>query len=58
MHEVSDRLGLPLSCIVPVKNYSKELEVDPNCDIVLLSAVIQMIRLADDYFDEINEQSC
>uniref|UniRef100_A0A4W6CL91 TLDc domain-containing protein n=1 Tax=Lates calcarifer TaxID=8187 RepID=A0A4W6CL91_LATCA len=53
MQEVSARLGVPLSCVIPVKNYSEELELDLNCDILLLSAVIQMLRFADNYFDEI-----
>ncbi|KAM9358389.1 interferon-induced protein 44-like [Symphorus nematophorus] len=56
MQEVSARLGVPLSCVVPVKNYSEELELDPNCDILLLSAVIQMLRFADNYFDEISDR--
>ncbi|KAM4628714.1 interferon-induced protein 44-like isoform 1-T2 [Polymixia lowei] len=54
--EVSARLGVPLSCVVPVKNYSKELELDDSCDILLLSAIIQMLRFADNYFDEVSDQ--
>ncbi len=57
MKEVSTQLGVPLSCVVPVKNYSEELELDPNCDILLLNAVIQMLRFTDDYFDEISDRS-
>ncbi|XP_073331979.1 interferon-induced protein 44-like isoform X1 [Pagrus major] len=56
MQEVSTRLGVPLSCVVPVRNYSEELELDPNCDILLLNAVKQILRFADDYFDEINDR--
>ncbi len=56
VQEVSTLLGVPLSCIVPVKNYSEELELDPNCDILLLSAIIQMLRFADNYFDEIGDE--
>ncbi|XP_036970535.1 interferon-induced protein 44-like isoform X1 [Acanthopagrus latus] len=56
MQEVSTRLGVPLSCVVPVKNYSEELELDPNCDILLLCAVQQMLRFADNYFDDISDQ--
>uniref|UniRef100_A0A3Q4N7E0 Interferon-induced protein 44-like n=1 Tax=Neolamprologus brichardi TaxID=32507 RepID=A0A3Q4N7E0_NEOBR len=52
MQEISSRLGVPLSCVVPVRNYSEELELDMNCDILLLSAVIQMLRFVDNYFDE------
>ncbi|XP_040896620.1 interferon-induced protein 44-like [Toxotes jaculatrix] len=56
MQEVSARLGVPLSCVVPVKNYSEELELDMNCDILLLSAIIQMLRFADNFFDEISDR--
>ncbi|XP_051233351.1 interferon-induced protein 44-like isoform X4 [Dicentrarchus labrax] len=56
MQEVSVRTGVPLSCVVPVKNYSKELELDQNCDILLLTAIIQMLRFADNYFDELSDR--
>ncbi|XP_074490853.1 interferon-induced protein 44-like [Sebastes fasciatus] len=55
MQEVSTRLGVPMSCVVPVKNYSKELELDVNCDILLLTAIIQMLRSTDSYFDELSD---
>ncbi|KAJ8341993.1 hypothetical protein SKAU_G00319210 [Synaphobranchus kaupii] len=48
-------LGIPMACIIPVKNYSQELELDPSSDILLLSAVQQMLRFADNYFDNIDE---
>ncbi|XP_039984457.1 interferon-induced protein 44f5 [Xiphias gladius] len=56
IQEVSARLGVPLSCVVPVKNYSEELELDINCDILLLSALVQMLRFADNYFDDISDR--
>ncbi|XP_005940643.1 interferon-induced protein 44-like isoform X4 [Haplochromis burtoni] len=56
MQEIGSRLGVPLSCIIPVKNYSEELELDMNCDILLLSAVIQMFRFVDNYFDELSDR--
>uniref|UniRef100_A0A3Q2PW19 TLDc domain-containing protein n=1 Tax=Fundulus heteroclitus TaxID=8078 RepID=A0A3Q2PW19_FUNHE len=56
MQGVSTKVGVPLSCIVPVRNYSGELELDLNCDILLLSAVIQMLRFADNYFDELSDR--
>ncbi|XP_053490992.1 interferon-induced protein 44-like [Ictalurus furcatus] len=52
--EASNRLGVPMSNIIPVKNYSHELELDLNCDILLLTAVQQMLRFADNYFDDIS----
>ncbi|MED6243910.1 hypothetical protein ATANTOWER_029845 [Ataeniobius toweri] len=56
MQEVSTRVGVPLSCVVPVKNYSEELELDLSYDILLLSAVIQMLRFVDNYFDELSDR--
>ncbi|XP_029004132.1 interferon-induced protein 44-like [Betta splendens] len=58
VQEVSERLGVPLSCVVPVKNYSEELELNPDCDILLLSAVTQMLRFADNCFDELSDHLC
>ncbi|KAL1280638.1 hypothetical protein QQF64_015238 [Cirrhinus molitorella] len=51
IHEVSVQLGVSLSAVVPVKNYYQELEVDSETDILLLSALIQMLRAAEGYFD-------
>ncbi|XP_036067439.1 interferon-induced protein 44-like [Oryzias melastigma] len=56
MQEAAARVGVPLSCIIPVKNYSEELELDTNTDILLLSAVIQMLRFVDNFFDDISGQ--
>ncbi|CAM4656853.1 unnamed protein product [Leuciscus chuanchicus] len=53
VQEVSSRLGVPVSCVLPVKNYSQELELELNCDVLLLTALQQMLRFADDYFDDI-----
>uniref|UniRef100_UPI0037E79E60 interferon-induced protein 44-like n=1 Tax=Semicossyphus pulcher TaxID=241346 RepID=UPI0037E79E60 len=58
MEEAAARLGVPLYCVIPVKNYSEELEVDLNSDILLLSAVNQMLRFTDDYFDNLSERLC
>jgi len=54
VQEVSSRLGVPVSCVLPVKNYSQELELELKCDVLLLNAIQQMLRLADDYFDDID----
>ncbi|KAF4097646.1 interferon-induced protein 44-like [Onychostoma macrolepis] len=52
VQEVSSRLGVPVSCVLPVKNYSQELELDLNCDVLLLTALQQMLNFADDYLDD------
>ncbi|XP_052395578.1 interferon-induced protein 44-like isoform X5 [Carassius gibelio] len=53
VQEVSSRLGVPVSCVLPVKNYSQELELELNCDVLLLTALQQMLNFADDYLDDI-----
>lgn len=40
-----------MSCVLPVKNYSEELELDPNTDVLLFSAVEQMLNYADSFFE-------
>ncbi|XP_047442392.1 interferon-induced protein 44-like [Mugil cephalus] len=52
--KVSARLGVPLSCFVAVKNYSEESELNLNSDILILSAINQMLRFADNYFDDLS----
>uniref|UniRef100_A0A671SLF2 Si:ch211-197g15.6 n=1 Tax=Sinocyclocheilus anshuiensis TaxID=1608454 RepID=A0A671SLF2_9TELE len=54
VQEVSSRLGVPVSCVLPVKNYSQELELELNCDVLFLVALQQMLRLADDYLDDVD----
>lgn len=53
MQEVSAQLGVSLSAVVPVKNYSKEVDIEPQNDILLLTAVIQTLRAAEGYFDDL-----
>ncbi|XP_073699742.1 interferon-induced protein 44-like [Garra rufa] len=52
VQEVSSWLGVPVSCVLPVKNYSQELELELNCDILLLTAIQQMLNFAEDYLDD------
>lgn len=55
MEEACARLGMQLACVVPVRNYCDELELNLNCDILLLSAVTQMLRFTDNYFDNMGD---
>ncbi|XP_058616179.1 interferon-induced protein 44-like isoform X2 [Onychostoma macrolepis] len=52
MQEITTKLGVSLSAVVPVKNYYQELEIDSQTDILLLNAVVQMLRAAEGYFDD------
>ncbi|XP_026179139.1 interferon-induced protein 44-like isoform X4 [Mastacembelus armatus] len=45
-------LGMSTSYIVPVKNYSLELDLDVNTDVLLLSAVDHILQYADLYFQD------
>ena len=49
---LANKLGVPLSQILPIKNYHKETELNPAIDVLAMSALRQMLRLADDYFEE------
>uniref|UniRef100_A0A3B5ASR6 Interferon-induced protein 44-like n=1 Tax=Stegastes partitus TaxID=144197 RepID=A0A3B5ASR6_9TELE len=49
--ELSGSLGIPLSCVLPVKNYSQELELDQDTDTLLFTAVEQMLHYADSFFE-------
>uniref|UniRef100_A0A3P9HMC1 TLDc domain-containing protein n=1 Tax=Oryzias latipes TaxID=8090 RepID=A0A3P9HMC1_ORYLA len=53
VEEAATRVGVPLSCIIPVKNYSQELELETDVDILLLSAAVQMLRFVDNFFDDL-----
>lgn len=49
--ELSESLGIPLSCVLPVKNYSEELDLDQDTDILLFTAVQQMLNYTDNFFE-------
>ncbi|KAM9384423.1 interferon-induced protein 44 isoform 3-T4 [Pholidichthys leucotaenia] len=52
MKKTADLLGMSTSYIVPVKNYSSELDVDVNTDVLILSAVDHILQYADLYFQD------
>ncbi|XP_039590609.1 interferon-induced protein 44-like [Polypterus senegalus] len=46
-------LGIPVSCIMPVKNYSSETEPVLEVDILVMKALKQMLNATDDYFSDL-----
>ena len=57
MDKAAALLGMSTSYIVPVKNYSSELDLNVNTDVLLLSAVDHILQYADLYFqDNTNKQ--
>ncbi|XP_028666571.1 interferon-induced protein 44-like [Erpetoichthys calabaricus] len=55
IHEVAARIGIPISCVVPVRNYSIDVDLDDNTDALLLNTVVQMLRFADNFFDDFGD---
>lgn len=51
MEEFSTNLGIPLNCILPVKNYSKEINLNEEVNSLILSALRLMIDFGDEYID-------
>ncbi|XP_035509840.1 interferon-induced protein 44 isoform X2 [Morone saxatilis] len=56
MNKAGALLGMSTSYIVPVKNYSSELDLDVNTDVLLLSAVDHILQYADLYFQDSTPQ--
>ena len=52
MEELAAKTGVPKSFITPIKNYEIETELETPVDILTLSALRQILRLADDFFEE------
>ncbi|XP_066504224.1 interferon-induced protein 44 isoform X2 [Hoplias malabaricus] len=45
-------LGMAVSYIVPVRNYSSQLQLDESCDILLLNAVDHILQYVNLYFQD------
>ncbi|XP_066517478.1 interferon-induced protein 44-like [Hoplias malabaricus] len=52
MQECSNKLGVPMNCIFPVKNYSEEVNNDICLDVLILMAVTNIIMFANDYVED------
>ncbi|XP_028857353.1 interferon-induced protein 44 [Denticeps clupeoides] len=55
MARASSLLGMPPSYIMPVKNYSKDLELDGHTSTLLLKAVDHILQYVDLYFKDNKE---
>ncbi|XP_040918235.1 interferon-induced protein 44-like isoform X2 [Toxotes jaculatrix] len=52
VEEFSQLLGLPVSCIFLVKNYSSEIKVNADIDALILCALRQMVSLGEDFLND------
>ncbi|XP_008577667.1 PREDICTED: interferon-induced protein 44 [Galeopterus variegatus] len=53
LEAVQRELGFALSNILVVSNYTSEWELDPVKDVLILSALNQMLRAADDFLEDL-----
>ncbi|KAJ7999704.1 hypothetical protein DPEC_G00197170 [Dallia pectoralis] len=49
MQICSNYLGVPMDCILPVKNYHEEGGLDNDMDILILNTVTRIVNFANDY---------
>ncbi|XP_053499721.1 interferon-induced protein 44-like [Ictalurus furcatus] len=52
MQKAAELVGLPLSYVLPVKNYVSQLIVERNTDILLLSVGMSILQAVDDTFED------
>lgn len=51
MKDFSAAVGIPMNCIFPVKNYSHEIKIDDDVDVLILSALRHIIDFGEDFLD-------
>nr|XP_015195363.1 PREDICTED: interferon-induced protein 44-like [Lepisosteus oculatus] len=49
IEKFSQILGIPINCILPVKNYSEEINLNDDIDVLALTALLQILRFANGY---------
>ncbi|XP_043094890.1 interferon-induced protein 44-like [Puntigrus tetrazona] len=52
MEACSYTLGVPISCIYPVKNYHRERATDATMDVLILDALQNIVNFASDYVED------
>uniref|UniRef100_A0A8C6SBB5 G domain-containing protein n=1 Tax=Neogobius melanostomus TaxID=47308 RepID=A0A8C6SBB5_9GOBI len=57
MEELSHAVGLPLNCIMGVKNYSEETDTDDNIDTLILIALRNMVNSGMDFVRRKSEKN-
>lgn len=52
MELCSDKLGVPMNCIFPVKNYHQEDGTNINMDILIFKAMLNIVNFASDFVED------
>ncbi|CAL8270541.1 unnamed protein product [Lota lota] len=55
MENFHEMVGIPLTCIFPMKNYHEEQDLDADIDMLILRALRQMIQIANDHVNKAQE---
>ncbi|XP_061580283.1 interferon-induced protein 44-like [Cololabis saira] len=53
MSDFSSKLGIPMNCIFPVKNYSHEISSDEDVNTLILNALKLMFDFGDDFINKL-----
>ncbi|XP_023993563.2 interferon-induced protein 44-like [Salvelinus sp. IW2-2015] len=57
MQICSNELGVPMNCVLPVKNYHEEGMLDNDMDILILNAMTQIMNFANDYLWDLQQHA-
>ncbi|XP_035851632.1 interferon-induced protein 44-like [Sander lucioperca] len=57
MEEFSAKVGIPMNCIFPVKNYDEEIDLNSDVDSLILSSMNHIINFGDDCINFNKDQS-
>ncbi|XP_067894137.1 interferon-induced protein 44-like [Heterodontus francisci] len=55
--EIEEQLGIPVTCIIPMKNYWSDHELDSATNILILSALVQILRYADNLLENVYSEN-
>ena len=56
MQSCSNELGVPVNCILPVKNYHEETQGNNDIDALLLQPMTQIVEVANDYIWHVQQK--
>uniref|UniRef100_W5LWK1 G domain-containing protein n=1 Tax=Lepisosteus oculatus TaxID=7918 RepID=W5LWK1_LEPOC len=56
IERASQKLGIPVNCILPVKNYSGEINLNDAIDVLALTSLLQILRSANGYLQNLDQK--